>query len=1366
LTTLHRMSKRKTDLPPKSFQDFPVVGIGASAGGLDAFKTFLSGISLNSNMAYVLVQHLAPKHQSILPEILVKSTKLPVYEISDDINLAPNTIYIIPENKILISVNGHLKLEPRDLTVRQNMPINIFFKSLAETHKSFAVGIILTGLGSDGTEGIKSIKEYGGITYAQIPYTADSGSMPQSAVDSGAVDFVLPVEEIPQHLIHINNAYLQNNAYLEDHVHAYGGDVLLEILDVLKTRTGNDLKHYKQPTLRRRIARRMVITDSETTADYLLFLQKNIKEQDVLFNDVLIPVSYFFREPMTFEVILNQVLPLIIKDKSSDEGIRFWIAGCSTGEEAYSMAICLHEFLSEKSPDTKVQIFASDISEQVISKARAGQYLKQSLLNVSEVRLQKFFVKTEDVYQISKTIRDMCVFAVHNLLADPPFAKMDLVSCRNVLIYFDPFLQKKAINTFHYALRPKGFLILGKSETPTSSSNLFEPWVKNHKIFMRKLKLGRSSTGFLEQKEKKTIPEKDFPVLKSGKKDTDYLKMASAVLFNQYSPASVIVNENKDIVHFHGDTGLFLGHLTGKSSFNLFKMAKKGLSFELRNAFLKNSDTKNLQKSGILGEDNSYTMGFKIHALEPSPEPHYLITFNMTPLVLRSDTNPTSAQIDQERIKVLEEELHRLREDVRVFTEEHDSINEELQSANEELLSNSEELQSLNEELETSSEELQSNNEELISLNEEQLVAARMHAEAIVETVGVPLFILDENLRVKTANTAFYKFFCTSEKNTLGREIHELGTGQWQNLELRHLLQKILPNGYVLKDYELHGDFPEIGKKSLLLNARQLENDRYSEELILMAVDDITELKLSKLLRASEEKFRILANTAPVLMWVADLSGGFVFLNQKWLDYTGNTMQAEMGLGWMDNILADDLKAAKDTFTKKLKIKKEFEMQFRFKRHDGEFRWLSMRAVPRIDLEGDYLGFVGGCIDIQDQKNLEAKLEETVAKRTLELNASRSFLHSILDMTQNLIYIYDFDQQKITFINSKSLEITGFSKKNIEAEEKDIFNPLIHVDDRKILEKQRTLINQSKDSEFFETVFRIQNHATRKWTTQMVKELVFARNIKGEVTQCLGVAADITLIKKTNEMLLSKNKELKQSNQELASFSSIASHDLKEPLRKIMIFSKLLLEKEKDVVSEDSSKHLERIVVSAFRMQQLIEDLLNYSRMSSQKVRFIKTDLNKLLSEVEEDLKELIEDHKVELRIDSMPIIDVIPSQFRQLFFNLINNAIKYSKSGVTPSIRVSSEELASKDMKPQAGNIKSNYFKFTVSDNGIGFSENHKNKIFEPFQRLHGKDEYSGTGIGLAICQKIMDNHKGHIDAGSKEGIGSKFYIYVPQKQ
>lgn len=1366
MTTLQGMSKLNSKLPPKSLQDFPVVGIGASAGGLEAFKTFLSGIGPNSNMAYVLVQHLAPKHQSILPEILVKSTRLPVFEITDDINLAPNCIYIIPENKILISVNGSLKLEPRDLTVRQNLPIDIFFKSLAETHKSFAVGIILTGLGSDGTQGIKSIKEYGGITYAQIPNTAESGSMPQSAVDSGAVDFVLTLEDIPEHLIHINSAYLKNSAYSEEQVLPFDEeDILLQILDVLKIRTGNDFKHYKQPTLRRRIARRMVITNCEYPADYLNYLKKNLKEQDALFNDVLIPVSYFFRDPKTFDVILNQVLPLIIKEKNSDDGIRFWIAGCSTGEEAYSLAICLHEFLSEKAPDTKVQLFASDISEQVIAKARSAQYAKESLVNVSETRLQKYFVKTEDVYQISKTIRDMCVFAVHNFLTDPPFAKMDLVSCRNVLIYFDPFLQKKAINTFHYALKAKGFLVLGKSETPSSSSDLFEPWMKNLKIFLKKPKLGRTAPNASAPKEKKTVREIDVPLPKTAKKDTDYLKMASAVLFNQYTPAGVIVNQDKDIVHFHGDTSLYLGHLTGKPNFNLFKMARKGLAFELRNAFLKGSEPIHHQKSGIPGKDNSYTMGFVIHALEPSPEPHYLVVFNMVPTVLNAASDPSHHEMDQGRIKALEEELERLREDVRIFTEEHDAINEELQSANEELLSNSEELQSLNEELETSSEELQSNNEELISVNEEQLISARMHAEAIVETVSEPLFILDENLKVKSANSAFYKFFRTSEKNTVGKEIHDLGTGQWQNQELRYLLDKILPNSYILRDYELNADFPEIGSKSLLLNARQLENDKYSEELILVAVEDITELKLSKLLRASEERFRILANTAPVLMWVADQTGAFVFLNQKWLEFTGNGMEEEKGFGWMGNILPEDHKAAKETFVKKLKGKKEFEMQFRFKRSDGEFRWVSLRAVPRFDIDGDYLGFVGGCMDIHEQKNLEAKLEDTVSERTKELDNSRSFLHSILDMTQNLIYIYDFNRHKITFINSKASEITGFTKKNIEAEEKDIFKPLIHVDDRKVLEKQRTLIQQSKDTELFETVFRIQNHATGKWTDQLVKELVFARNEKGEVIQCLGVAADITLIKKTNEMLLSKNKELKHSNQELASFSSIASHDLKEPLRKIMMFSKMLLEREKDVVSEVSIKHLERINVSALRMQQLIEDLISYSRMSSQKIRFIKTDLNKLLMEVEEDLKELIEDHDVQLRVDSLPILYLIPSQFRQLFFNLINNAIKYSKPDVKPMIRISAEEVPAKDMKPLSGDKKNTYFKITVSDNGIGFSEIYKNKIFEPFQRLHGKDEYSGTGIGLSLCQKIMANHKGFINATSKEGVGSNFHIFVPQK-
>ncbi|HEU0137838.1 MAG TPA: chemotaxis protein CheB, partial [Flavobacterium sp.] len=366
------MSTEQPLTPAHTIQNFPVVGVGASAGGLKAFQRFLETIPHNSGMAFVFVQHLAPSHESVLTEILAKYTDLPVYEIVDEINLAPNNIYILPANKMLKATDGKLILTARDLTNNKNMPIDLFFNSLAEVHRSFSIGVVLSGAGFDGSRGLQAIKEMGGVTYAQNPETATFDSMPNNAINTGSVDFILPPEDIPPHLLHVNEAYRTNHAYADDLLLSPDeDDVFKHILRIVRLRSGNDFTNYKQPTIRRRIARRMVVNKMEDPSTYVKFLRHNLDEQDALFNDILIPVTNFFRDAKTFEVLGEAVFPLLLKNKKPDESIRIWSAGCSTGEEAYSLAICLHEFLAEKAPGMKVQIFASDISEAVIVKARA-----------------------------------------------------------------------------------------------------------------------------------------------------------------------------------------------------------------------------------------------------------------------------------------------------------------------------------------------------------------------------------------------------------------------------------------------------------------------------------------------------------------------------------------------------------------------------------------------------------------------------------------------------------------------------------------------------------------------------------------------------------------------------------------------------------------------------------------------------------------------------------------------------------------------------------------------------------------------------------------------------------------------------------
>ncbi len=621
--------KQQIDKPPiKSENLFPVVGIGASAGGLNAFKKLLKAIPENSGMAYVLVQHLDPKHESLLPEILQKVTTIPVVEIADDMKVMPNHIYVIPSNKIMVATDGVLLLahRPEKSKTERHLPIDLFFNSLAEVHQSHAIGVVLSGTASDGTIGLKAIKDNGGFTFAQDEDSAEYDGMPNSAVLAGVVDFVLPPEEIPKKLLEITNVVVLSDVELQN-IPQKDEDVFKQILSLLRIRKGVDFTYYKQTTIRRRMLRRMVVNKNEEPAEYLKFLRGNNPEQDMLYQDLLIPVTSFFRDKKTFDGLCDHVFPAILKNKTPGEITRIWVAGCSTGEEVYSFAICFQEFLGDKYE--RIQIFGTDLSEPAIAKARSGIYEKTELDSISPQRLQEFFTKNNGGYQVNKSVRDMCVFAHHNFLKDPPFGKMDTISCRNVLIYMEPYLQKKALSTFHYALNPKGFLLLGKSETTSGMPDLFTAAAKDDKLFTRKDVPGRFMQVTSPRSEQILSRAHDSSKIEAVR--NDFQKTADDILLTRYTPAGVVVNEAMDIVHFRGNTGNYLEQAPGKPSHNLLMMAKHGLSFELRNILHKaRTGMAPVVKEDIPLLVNGTTRNISIEAV-PLPntlEPHYLVLFH------------------------------------------------------------------------------------------------------------------------------------------------------------------------------------------------------------------------------------------------------------------------------------------------------------------------------------------------------------------------------------------------------------------------------------------------------------------------------------------------------------------------------------------------------------------------------------------------------------------------------------------------------------------------------------------------------------------------------------------------------------------
>jgi two-component system, chemotaxis family, CheB/CheR fusion protein len=985
--------------PDEPRELFPIVGTGASAGGLEAFTQLLSHLQIDTGMAFVLVQHLDPSQKSLLSEILSRTTQMPVCEVLEGMAVEPNHVYVIPPNTTMTIAQGLLRLSPRQKTSKVIMSIDQFFGSLAADCGSKAIGIILSGGDGDGSKGLEAIKAAGGITFAQSEDSAQVSSMPNTAIATGHVDFILPPAEIAKKLVSMSrHPYVASSlptvraAESEDNK-----DALSTIFGLLRAATKVDFTHYKQTTIKRRIQRRMALYRLEQLDDYVRYLQENAAEVQALYQEILIKVTNFFREAVAFEALKQTVFPALVRDRRPESPIRIWIAGCSTGEEVYSMAICLIEFLADQPYKHPIQIFATDVNELAIGQARLGIYQQSQVVDVSADQLQRFFAKVEGGYQINKSVRELCIFSRHNLVSDPPFSRLDLISCRNVFIYFKISLQRKVLSMFHYGLLPRGFLLLGSSEMTGESTDLFTPVDRKSKIYA---KLPSSQPLDLNLMAHGSPVELAYPqpyVSETSSDDSELQKAADRIVLQQFAPAGVVVNAQLEILQFRGHTGAYLEPSPGRASLKLLSMAKEDLRLDLRTTIHQAKEGQSVRKEGISLRETARTgdrlsvrprqvqidvIPFK---LEAAQDYSFLVLFedmpqppeaeiesesepqtNRTQAVRAQAKNKQSGRAQQE-LQKLQQELDTTKAYLQSIIEEQESTNQDFRAANEEILSSNEELQSTNEELQTAKEEIQATNEELNTINDElyrrnvetsqvsddlqnllnsinipilmlrsdlkirrftasaahlfnlissdvgrpfsdikhrltitdlehqileairtlnlftqevqdlggqwydlrirpyrtldnridgavvvlvdidtlkrsseALTEARDYAEAIVQTVREPLVVLNADLRVMTANQAFYQTFQVSQSETETCEIFELGNGQWNIPQLRLLLDNLLIQDDQVQDFEVDHVFEQIGRKAMLLNARKMDFLE-GRQLILLAIEDISD---------------------------------------------------------------------------------------------------------------------------------------------------------------------------------------------------------------------------------------------------------------------------------------------------------------------------------------------------------------------------------------------------------------------------------------------------------------------------------------------------------------------------------------------
>ncbi|MEG4442217.1 CheR family methyltransferase [Microcoleus sp. AT9_B5] len=1227
-TALNTEQLAATDAP------FPIVGIAASAGGLAAFTGLLSHLPIDTGMAFVLIQHLDPNHKSLLSEILARTTQMPVNEVEDGVAVEPNQVYVIPPNTKMVLCKGVLQLSPREKIYGKYMPGDAFFTSLAIDRGHKAIAVVLSGGDGDGSLGLKAIKAAGGMTFAQCQDTAKFDSMPNTAVATGNVDFVLPPEKIAEELANYSHNPLLTGPLAMTKVEESPeqGDALATIFALLKSSTGVDFSHYKPTTIARRIQRRMVLYKLESLNDYVQHLRHNSAEVTALYEEILIHVTSFFRDPEAFEKLKDLVFPTITQNKSVESPIRIWVAGCSTGEEVYSIAICLLEFLGDRAIQPPIQIFATDIGEHAIGKARSGVYSENQMVDVSPERRTRFFIaEARGSYRISKAVRELCVFARQDLGSDPPFSNIDLVSCRNVLIYLGESLQKKVMPIFHYSLKPTGFLLLGTSESTGEFSYLFTSVDKKSKIYAKKLTATRPNFSFTPS---------SYPVAKARERQEvkdnftnsfDLQQETDQLILNRYAPASVVVNEQMKILQVRGDIDPYLRMVAGTPDLNLLAMARAGLLVELRTAIYQ-AQTQNvtIRKERVLLESGgrSSIVSFEVIPFRPQAVEgrYFLVVFEeASPPVLNLTALPSESieqadlvrEIDllRQQISAANQEKTAAQAQLQAVIQEQESLNQDLKVANEEILSSNEELQSTNEELETAKEEIQATNEELTTTNDE--LRSRNIEQSLVNndlinllsSINIPILMLTNDLQIRRFTPTAQQIF------------------------------SVIPT--------------DVGRP--FSDIRSTLNVPGLEQMILEVIDT---------LQTKEQEIQTLS--------------GY---------------------------------------------------------------WYNLRIRPYRTTENQIDGVVMVLLDIDALKRSARTLEE-----------ARNYAETIVETVQTPLVVLDanFRVNKANRAFYETFQIS--SSETAQSSLFELGNGQWNIPQlRWILED---ILVSDVQLENFELTHLFEKIGQK---TMLLNACKLQR--EDQALMILLSIEDITERKQfeTVRSQLLEHEQLARQQAETANrakdeFLANLSHELRNPLTPILGWSQILRSGKLKGVAV--TKALEVIDRSARVQSQLIEDILDISRITSGKLQLCICPINLRLV-----VQSALEGVQLSAEAKNIQIVSELIStsvlgdinRLQQVVWNLLSNAIKFTPAGGRVEITLSAIE---------------NHAQLRVSDTGKGIEAQFLPYIFD---RFHQGDASStktnqGLGLGLSIVRHLIELHGGTVQAESPgEGQGTTITVRLP---